>query len=87
LPPPEHQLDDSDQTVLLPLADQPFTSIHELSRLTHPPRTTVHRRLTQIWHRTPEFGMSPTVILCGSARPLRQICRSDSGYLSEMSNA
>jgi hypothetical protein len=47
LPPPEHQLDDSDQVILLALADQPFASIHELSWLTHLPRTTAHRRLTQ----------------------------------------
>jgi hypothetical protein len=47
LPPPEHQLDDSDQTFLLALAAQSFASIHELSRLTHRPRTTAHRRLTQ----------------------------------------
>jgi uncharacterized membrane protein len=47
LPPREHQLDDSDQAILLVLADQPFASIRELSRLTHLPRTTVHRRLTQ----------------------------------------
>jgi hypothetical protein len=46
LPLPEHQLDDSDQAILLTLADQPFESIRELSRLTHLPRTTVHRRLT-----------------------------------------
>jgi hypothetical protein len=47
LPPPEHQLDDSDQAILLALADQLFASIHELLRLTHRPRMTVHRRLTQ----------------------------------------
>jgi hypothetical protein len=47
LPPPEHQLDDSDQVILLALANQPLASIRELSRLTHRPRTTVHRRLTQ----------------------------------------
>jgi hypothetical protein len=46
-PPPEHQLDDSDQAILLALADQPFASIRESSRLTHRPRTTVHRRLMQ----------------------------------------
>jgi anti-sigma factor ChrR (cupin superfamily) len=47
LPPPEHQPDDSDQAILLALADQPFASTRELSRLTHLPRTTVHKRLTQ----------------------------------------
>jgi hypothetical protein len=47
LPPPEHQLDDSDQAILFALADQPFASICELSRLTHLPRTIIHRRLTQ----------------------------------------
>jgi hypothetical protein len=31
LPPPEHKLDDSDQSILLALADQPFSSIRELS--------------------------------------------------------
>jgi hypothetical protein len=46
LPPPEHQLDDSDQDILLALADQHFASIRELSRLTHLPITTFHRRLT-----------------------------------------
>jgi hypothetical protein len=29
-PPPEHQLDDSDQAILLALADQPFASIRKL---------------------------------------------------------
>jgi hypothetical protein len=47
LSPPEHRLDDSDQAVLLALADQPFASIRELSRLTCLPRMTAHRRLTQ----------------------------------------
>jgi hypothetical protein len=47
LPPPERQLDNSDQAILLALADQPFASIRELSGLTHLPRTTVHRRFTQ----------------------------------------
>jgi hypothetical protein len=47
LPPPEHQFDDSGQAILLALADQSFASIRELSRLTHIPRTTVQRRLTQ----------------------------------------
>jgi hypothetical protein len=47
LPRPEHQLDDSDQAIFLALADQPFASIRELSRLTHVPRTTFHRRLLQ----------------------------------------
>jgi hypothetical protein len=47
LPPPEHQLDDSDQAILPALADQHFASIRELSRLIHLPRTTIHRRLTQ----------------------------------------
>jgi hypothetical protein len=31
LTPPEHKFDDSDQAILLALADQPFTSIRELS--------------------------------------------------------
>jgi hypothetical protein len=31
LPLPEHQLDDSDQAILLALADPPFASIRELS--------------------------------------------------------
>jgi transcriptional regulator of acetoin/glycerol metabolism len=44
--PPQHQLDDSDQAMLFALADQSFASIRELSRLTHLPRTTVHKRLT-----------------------------------------
>jgi hypothetical protein len=47
VPLPDHQLDNSDQVVLLALAGPPFASIRELSRLTHLPRTTVHSRLTQ----------------------------------------
>jgi hypothetical protein len=47
LPPPEHQLDDSSQAIFLTLVDRPFSSICELSRLTHRPRTPVHRQLTQ----------------------------------------
>jgi hypothetical protein len=47
LPPPEHQPDDSDQAILLARSDQPCASIRELARLTHLPKPTVHRRLTQ----------------------------------------
>jgi hypothetical protein len=47
LPPPEHHLDESDQAILLALADQSSASIRKLSRLTDLPTTTVHRRLTQ----------------------------------------
>jgi hypothetical protein len=35
LPSPKHQLDDSDQVILIALADQSIASIRELSRLTH----------------------------------------------------
>jgi hypothetical protein len=45
LAPPEHQLDDSDQVILLALADQPLASIRELSRFAHRPRTTIHKQL------------------------------------------
>jgi hypothetical protein len=47
LPPPEHQLDDSDSAILLALADQPFASVRKLSQFTQLPSTTVHGRLTQ----------------------------------------
>jgi hypothetical protein len=47
LPSLEHQLDDSDQAIVFAFPDQPITSIHELSQLTHRLNTTVHRRLTQ----------------------------------------
>jgi hypothetical protein len=46
LPLLEHQFDDSDQSIILALADQPFTSIRELLPITHLPKTTAHRRLT-----------------------------------------
>jgi transcriptional regulator of acetoin/glycerol metabolism len=44
---PEAQFDDCDHAILLALAEQPFASVRELSRLIHLPRTTVHRRLTK----------------------------------------
>jgi hypothetical protein len=44
---PKQQLADSDRAILFAFADQPFASTRELSRLTHLPRTTVYRRLTQ----------------------------------------
>jgi hypothetical protein len=47
LPEPEVQFDDCDHSILLALAEQPFASVRELSRLTHLPRTTVHRSLTK----------------------------------------
>jgi hypothetical protein len=47
LPEPEAQFDDCDHAILLALAEQPFGSVRELSRLIHLPRTTVHRRLTK----------------------------------------
>jgi transcriptional regulator of acetoin/glycerol metabolism len=40
-------LDNSKEALLLVLAEQPFESVRQLSRLTHLPRSTVHRRLTQ----------------------------------------
>jgi histone-lysine N-methyltransferase SETMAR len=46
-PDPEPEFDDSDKAILSALADQPFASVRELARLTHLPKTTVHRRLTQ----------------------------------------
>jgi hypothetical protein len=47
LPEPETQFDDCDHAILLTLAEQPFASVRELWRLTHLPRTIVHRRLTK----------------------------------------
>jgi hypothetical protein len=47
LPEPEAQFDDCDYAILLALAEQPFVSVRELSRLTHRPRITVHRRSTK----------------------------------------
>jgi hypothetical protein len=44
---PEAQFDNCDHAILLALAEQPFASVRELSRLIHLPRTTVHRRLTK----------------------------------------
>jgi hypothetical protein len=43
----QRDLDDSDQAILAALEDNPFTSVRQLSRLTHLPWTTVYRRLTQ----------------------------------------
>jgi transcriptional regulator of acetoin/glycerol metabolism len=40
-------LDDSNEAILLVLTEHPFASIAQLSRLTHLPRSTVYRRLTQ----------------------------------------
>jgi hypothetical protein len=40
-------LHDSNKAILLALTEQPFASVRHLSRLTHPPRSTVYRRLTQ----------------------------------------
>jgi hypothetical protein len=41
------QADNSDTAILLALDEQPFVSVRQLARLTHLPRTTVHRRLTE----------------------------------------
>jgi transcriptional regulator of acetoin/glycerol metabolism len=46
LPEREAQFDNCDHAILLALAEQPFASVRELSRLTHLSRTTVHWRLT-----------------------------------------
>jgi hypothetical protein len=40
-------LDDSDETIFLALTAQPFASVHQLSRLTDLPRSTVYSQLTQ----------------------------------------
>jgi hypothetical protein len=39
-----------DQVILTALADEPFSSVRELSRLTCLPRSTVHRHLTDSLH-------------------------------------
>jgi hypothetical protein len=39
-----------DQAILTALADEPFSSVRELSRLTCLPRSTVHRHLTDSLH-------------------------------------
>jgi hypothetical protein len=39
-----------DQAILTALADDPFSSVRELSRLTCLPRSTVHRHLTDSLH-------------------------------------
>jgi hypothetical protein len=39
--------DEVDETILLALGEEPFTSIRQLARATHSPKTTVYRRLTQ----------------------------------------
>jgi hypothetical protein len=41
-----------DQAILTALADDPFSSVRELSRLTCFPRSTVHRHLTDSLHFT-----------------------------------
>jgi hypothetical protein len=44
-PDPAH--DDSNEAILLALAEQPFASVRQLAGLAHLPRSTDHRRLTQ----------------------------------------
>jgi hypothetical protein len=44
---PKPEPDDSDNAILLALAEQPFASVRQLARLTNQPRSTVHRQLTQ----------------------------------------
>jgi hypothetical protein len=39
-------LDDSDEAILSSLDENPFASVHQLSRLTHIPPTTIYGRLT-----------------------------------------
>jgi hypothetical protein len=41
------ELDDCDEAMLLTLNEKSFTSIRQLARLTHFPRTPIHRGLTQ----------------------------------------
>jgi hypothetical protein len=43
----QRDLDDSDQAILATLEDSPFTSVRQLSQLTHLPSTTLYRRITQ----------------------------------------
>jgi histone-lysine N-methyltransferase SETMAR len=43
----ETDLDDCDRAILWALDEQPFASIRQIARLTHLPRSTVHRRLTR----------------------------------------
>jgi hypothetical protein len=44
---PMREHENCDQVIVLAFAEQPFALIGQLVRLTHLPRTTVHRRLTQ----------------------------------------
>jgi hypothetical protein len=43
----EPSFDDCDQAIHLALTERLFASFQERARLTHPPRTTLHRRLAQ----------------------------------------
>jgi hypothetical protein len=45
---PNPEPDDSDNIILLALAEQPFASVRQLARLIHLPRSIIHRRLTQL---------------------------------------
>jgi hypothetical protein len=42
---PNPEPDDSDNVILLALAEQPFASVRQLARLTSLPRSIVHRQL------------------------------------------
>jgi hypothetical protein len=46
-PEPHPASDDSNNAIMLVLAEQPFASVRQLASLTHLPRSTAHQRRTQ----------------------------------------
>jgi hypothetical protein len=68
-PDPAH--DDSNDAMLLALAEQPFASVRQLARLTHLPRSRVHRRLTQSLSFRARHLCSVPHILSASQKPAR----------------
>jgi hypothetical protein len=60
----DRDLDDSDQAILAALEDSPFASVRQLSRLTHPPSTTVYR-----------LSPSYTIVgICGASPSMGATC-------------
>jgi hypothetical protein len=81
---PIREHDNYSQTILLAFDEQPFASVRQLARLTHLPRTALHRRLPQLlgfsvrhlsWvpHRLSDAQKSNRVDL---SRALRSVLRT-----------
>lgn len=66
-----HEIDETDQRIIVALRRKPRTSVSELSRLLSLARGTVHSRLDRLEHRGVITGYGPDLDLAAAGYPVR----------------